>query len=136
MAYYWHCSAALASAGRHIVSCEAVPHRTWCSVAQPHSCTKESHTDTAIRLKVDGLAMGSSASKKSRSLELLLTLHTVVGCHWVRRTTGGSRPARARCAIRPPIDAVQAHMVWRCTAEGDGLSSLRTDAGVAAPAHV
>ena len=84
-------------------------------------------TDMAIRLEGDGLAMGSSASKKSRSLELLLTLHTVVGRHWVRRTTGGSRPARARCAMRPPIDAVQAHMVWRCIAEGDGLNSLRTE---------
>ena len=48
----------------------------WCGVAQPHSCTKESHTDTATCLEVDGLATGSSASEKSRSLELLLTLHT------------------------------------------------------------
>ena len=53
-----------------------MPHRMWCSVAQPHSCTKESHTDTDTCLEVDGLATGSSASEKSRSLELLLTLHT------------------------------------------------------------
>ena len=32
--------------------------------------------DTAICLEVDGLATGSGASEKSRSLELLLTLHT------------------------------------------------------------
>ena len=36
-------------------------------------------TDMTIRLEVDGLATGSSASEKSRSLELLLTLHTLVG---------------------------------------------------------
>ena len=84
-------------------------------------------TDMAIRLlEVDGLAMGSSASKKSWSLELLLTLHAVVGC----TVLCGARPsavapstARARCAMRLPIDALQTHMVWRCTAEGDGLSS-------------
>ena len=92
--------------------------------------------------EVDGLAMGSSASKKSWSLELLLTLHTVVGRHCVRRTTGGSCPARARCTMRPRIDAVQAHMVWRCTAEGEMVSLnsalFRTEPAsrVAAPAHV
>ena len=48
----------------------------WCSVAQPHSSTKESITDTTTRLEVDDLATGSSASTKSRSLELLQTLHT------------------------------------------------------------
>ena len=36
-------------------------------------------TDMAIRLEVDGLATGSSASTKSRSLELLLVLHTLLG---------------------------------------------------------
>ena len=36
-------------------------------------------TDMAIRLEVGGLTMGSSASTKSRSLELLLVLHTLLG---------------------------------------------------------
>ena len=76
----------------------------WCSVAQPHSCTKESHTDTATCLEVDGLATGSSASEKSRSLELLLTLHTLVGAAVLQRTTGGSCPARARCATLSPFE--------------------------------
>ena len=35
------------------------------------------------RLEVDDLTTGSSASKKSRSLELLLALHTLVGRHCV-----------------------------------------------------
>ena len=34
-------------------------------------------TDMAIRLEVDALATGSSASKKNRSLELHLVLHHV-----------------------------------------------------------
>ena len=46
--------------------------------AEVHEDGMYSCTDMAIRLEVDGLAMGSSASKKSWSLELLLTLHTVV----------------------------------------------------------
>ena len=87
----------------HCESCEAVPHRMWCGVAQPHSFLKESHTDTATRLEVDGLHMGSSASKKSRSLELLLTLHTLVGRQCVWRTKKCSSTARARCAMLPPF---------------------------------
>ena len=43
-------------------------------------------TDMTIRLEVDGLATGSSASEKSRSLELLLTLHTLVGAAVLQRT--------------------------------------------------
>ena len=39
----------------------------------------------AIRLEVDGLATGSSASTKSRSLELLLVLHTLVGAAVLQR---------------------------------------------------
>ena len=35
--------------------------------------------DMAIRLEADGLATGSSANTKSRSLELLLVLHTLLG---------------------------------------------------------
>ena len=57
-------------------------------------------TDMAIRLEGDGLAMGSSASKKSRSLELLLTLHTVVGRHCVRRTAECSSRAHLERASR------------------------------------
>ena len=72
------------------------------------------YTDIAIRLEVDGLAMGSSASmKKSWSLELFLALHTACGAR-----LGAAAQLDTRCAMRPPIDAVQAHMVWRCTAEG------------------
>ena len=40
---------------------------------------KTACTDMTIRLEVDGLATGSSASTKSRSLELLLVLHTLLG---------------------------------------------------------
>ena len=43
-------------------------------------------TDMAIRLEVDGLATGSSASTKSRSLELLLVLHTLLGAAVLQRT--------------------------------------------------
>ena len=61
-------------------------------------------TDMAIRLEVDGLAMGSSASTKSRSLELLLTLHTwsVPLCCSARLEA--SCPARARCATLSPFE--------------------------------
>ena len=82
----------------------------WCSVAQPHSCTKESHTATATCLEVDGLATGSSASEKSRSLELLLTLHTLVGAAVLQRTNECSRTARAHCAMRPPVGQWRAHV--------------------------
>ena len=42
--------------------------------------------DMAICLEVDGLATGSSASMKSRSLELLLVLHTLLGAAVLQRT--------------------------------------------------
>ena len=47
--------------------------------------------DTTICLEVDGLATGSGASEKSRSLELLLTLHTLVGAGQSSRREGGGR---------------------------------------------
>ena len=66
-------------------------------------------TDMAIRLEVDGLAMGSSASTKSRSLELLLVLHTLLGAAVLQRTnecsSSGSGPQvedAARSAMLPP----------------------------------
>ena len=54
----------------------------------------------ATRLEVDGLATGSSASTKSRSLERLLVLHTLLGAAVLQRTTGGSSSGRARSALR------------------------------------
>ena len=54
--------------------------------------------DTATCLEVDGLATGSSASEKSRSLELLLTLHTLVGAAVLQRTDECSSSGRGRCA--------------------------------------
>ena len=87
-----------------MVTCEAVPHRMWCSVAQPHSCTKESHTDTATCLEVDDLATGSSASEKSRSLELLLVLHTLLGAAVLcsaQTSAAAQVEDAARCCRRP-----------------------------------
>ena len=60
--------------------------------------------DMAICLEVDGLATGSSASTKSRSLELLLVLHTLVGAAVLQRTDECSSPARARCAMLSPSE--------------------------------
>ena len=48
-------------------------------------------TDMAICLEVDGLAAGSSASTMSRSLELLLVLHTLLGAAVLQRTNERSR---------------------------------------------
>ena len=84
-------------------------------------------TDMAIRLEVDGLAMDSSASKKNWSLELLLTLHTVVGRHCVRRTAECSSTARARFATRPPVGRAHAHTSQLCARQGGGLSSRRAE---------
>ena len=56
------------------------------------------------RLEVDGPATGSSASTKGRSLELLLelllTLHTLVGAAALQRTNECSSSGRARSALR------------------------------------
>ena len=79
-------------------------------------------TDMAIRLEVDGLAMGSSASKKSWSLELLLTLHTLVGAAVLQRTDECSSSGRGRCAMLPPSDlrtrtwCGSAQLKWRAPA--------------------
>ena len=61
------------------------------------------YTDMTIRLEVDGLATGSSASMKSRSLQLLLVLHTLLGAAVLQRTNECSRTGRGRCAMRPPV---------------------------------
>ena len=74
-------------------------------------------TDMAIRLEVDGLATGSSASTKSRSLELLLVLHTLLGAAVLQRTTGGSTPSSSTLRYAVAVRAVQPHVVWQCTAE-------------------
>ena len=59
--------------------------------------------DTATCLEVDGLATGSSASEKSRSLELLLTLHTLVGATVCSAPTSAAaqleRTARCDCRL-------------------------------------
>jgi len=57
-------------------------------VAQPQSCMEMTCTDMAIRLEVDSLTMGSSTSTKSRSLELLLVLHTLLGAAVLLRAAG------------------------------------------------
>ena len=60
--------------------------------------------DMAVRLEVDGLAMCSSASTKSRSLELLLVLHTLLGAAVLQRTNECSSSGRGRCAMLPPSE--------------------------------
>ena len=92
-------------------------------------------TDMAIRLEVGGLATGSSASKKSRSLELLLFLHTLVGAAVLQRTNECSSSGRGRCAMLPPSEL--------CTRTWCGSAQLKWRsqqpqgrAGVAALAHV
>ena len=60
--------------------------------------------DMAICLEVDGLATGSSASTKSRSLELLLVLHTLVGAAVLQRMNECSSSGRGRCAMLPPSE--------------------------------
>ena len=69
-------------------------------------------TDMAIRLEVDGLATGSSASKNSRSLELHLVLHTLVGAAVLQRTDGCSSSLRSR-TLRDAaaVPAVHQHVV-------------------------
>ena len=59
-------------------------------------------TDMTIRLEVDGLATGSSASTKSRSLQLLLVLHTLLGAAVLQRKTSAAAQVEdaARCDRR------------------------------------
>ena len=92
-------------------------------------------TDMAIRLEVDGLATGSSASTKTRSLELLLVLHTLVGAAVLQRTDECSSPARARCAMLSPFELCS--HTWYGSAQLKRWSQQPHDrASVAAPAHV
>ena len=57
--------------------------------------------DMTIRLEVDGLATGSSASTMSRSLELLLVLHTLLGAAVLQRTSAAAQVEdAARCCRR------------------------------------
>ena len=84
-------------------------------------------TDMTIRLEVDGLATGSSASTKSRSLELLLVLHTLLGAAVLQRTNECSSSGRARCAVRPPVGRPHPHASRPCGRQGGGLSSRRTE---------
>ena len=85
-----------------LLSSEAGPQRRHGGVAQPQCSMKESLPDIVLLLEVDRTATASSASNESRSLQLLLVLHTLVGGAELRRTTEGSRPARARCVMQPP----------------------------------
>ena len=70
--------------------------------------------DMVIRLEVDGLAAGSSASTKSRSLELLLVLHTLLGAAVLQRTNECSSSGRAHCAVLLPIGQWHAHVSRPC----------------------
>ena len=96
-------------------------------------------TDMAIRLEVDGLAMGSSASKKSWSLELLLTLHypllalPLTCTRWSAARCCGARPSAAaqleratRYAMRPPVGRAHTHTLRPCSRQCGGLISRRT----------
>ena len=56
-----------------------MPQRRWCALAQPQYSMKESLPDIVLLLEVDRTATASSASNESRSLQLLLVLHTLVG---------------------------------------------------------
>ena len=80
-----------------LLSSEAGPQRRHGGVAQPQCSMKESLPDTIFLLEVDCTAAASSARNESRSLQLLLVLHTLVGGAEMRRTNGCSRTARARC---------------------------------------
>ena len=74
-------------------------------------------TDMTIRLEVDGLATDSSASTKSRSLELLLVLHTLLGAAVLQRTNECSSSGRGRCALLPPVGREHEHTSRPCSRE-------------------
>ena len=61
---------------------------------------KESLPDTVLLLEVDRTATASSASNESRSLQLLLVLHTLVGGAELRRANGQLGMYQARSAIQ------------------------------------
>ena len=67
------------------MSTEAVPQHRWCAVALPQCSMKESLPDIVLLLEVDRTATASSASNESRSLQLLLVLHTLFGAAVLRR---------------------------------------------------
>ena len=86
------------------VSFEAVPHSPSCGVAQPQSSMKESHPAKLHLQEVAPTGTASSTSNKNTSLQLLLLLHATVGDAALRRRNECSCTARARCAVRPPLE--------------------------------
>ena len=91
--------------------------------------------DMAIRLEVDGLTTGSSASTKSRSLELLLVLHTLLGAAVLQRTNECSSSGRGLLRDAAAVRVAHPHVVWQCAAEV-AVSAAAGRAGVAAFALV
>ena len=123
--YCRHCTAAPAWSGRPGLDCEAVLQRVHSCAAQPQCSIKEPAVAVLIRHEVDRPAWASSASSESRSLELLQTLHALVGAAILRRTNGGSHSARARCAMRPPLSRRHAHTLRPCRRQGGGVMRRR-----------
>ena len=106
-----------------------MPQRRWCALAQPQCSMKESLPDIVLLLEVDRTATVGSASNESRSLQLLLVLHTLVGGAELRRTTEGSRTTPGCCAAPRADYAVHTHVYGVCTAEVLGRGSQNPSVG-------
>ena len=102
-----------------------MPQRRWCALAQPQCSMKESLPDIVLLLEVDRTVTASTASNESRSLQLLLVLHTLVGGAELRRTSWDRGTDPARCAIQPAAGRVHAHRSPACTRHGAGVSRRR-----------
>ena len=102
-----HCTASLAWSGRPGLGREAVLQRVSSCAAQPQCSIKEPPAALLLRHDVDRLGRASSASSESGSLELLLTLHALVGA----TTCGAQTNASA-----------QVERATRCNRRFDGRS--------------
>ena len=104
--YCRHCTAAVARSGRLGLGREAVQQRLHSSAAQPQQAMKEAAAAVLVRHDVDRPAWASSASSESGSLELLLSLHALVGATicGARTREAGQVERAARCNRRQDGD--------------------------------
>ena len=106
-----------------MVSCEAVPHRVWCSMAQPQRCMVIACTRTWLRVcKVMAWPWAATSARRAgRSRhQVLRTLLGAAVLQRVRLEAAAQLDLEEHaCAIccRPAVRAVQPHVVWQCTAE-------------------
>ena len=90
--------------------CEAMCQRLCCGAAQPQCAMKEHPAAVLVRHDVDRLGRASSASNKSGSLELLRTLHALVGATTCGAQTGAATQLERVALRRPAFSGAHRHV--------------------------